>query len=92
MKKKSLSVLIAIALATATFLPASSVFAASYPTAAAAPTAIGVTYDAHVQNIGWQNPWDTDEQEAGTDGRSLRMEALEVKLTGDVPAGAKIQY
>lgn len=52
---------------------------------------IGVTYQGHVQNISWQN-WVSDGVEAGTDGQSLRVEALKIKLTGTLPAGASIQY
>ncbi|MCR3761663.1 Ig-like domain-containing protein [Clostridium felsineum] len=54
-------------------------------------TTVGVSYDAHVQNIGWQNPWAKDGGEAGTDGQALRVEALKIKLE-NAPAGAKISY
>ncbi len=52
---------------------------------------IGVTYQGHVQNIGWQN-WVSDGAETGTDGQGLRVEALKIKLTGNVPTGASIEY
>lgn len=51
---------------------------------------VGVTYRSHVQNIGWQ-PWVSNGQEAGTDGQSLRVESLNIKLL-NAPAGAKIDY
>lgn len=54
-------------------------------------TPIGVTYSAHVQKTGWQ-AFVNDGQEAGTDHKSLRAEAVQIKLTGDVPTGAKITY
>lgn len=54
-----------------------------------APT-VGVTYDAHVQNIGWQN-WVSDGEEAGTDGKNLSLEALKINLT-NAPSDAKILY
>lgn len=54
-------------------------------------TSIGVTYDAHVQNIGWQS-YVSNGAEAGTDGLGLRVEALKIQLTGTLPAGASIQY
>ena len=38
-----------------------------------------VTYRAYVQNIGWMN-WVKNGEVAGTTGRSLRIEAYEVKL------------
>lgn len=49
-----------------------------------------VTYDAHVQSIGWQK-WVSDGNEAGTDGKSLRVEALKIKLV-NAPVGASIKY
>lgn len=41
-----------------------------------------ITYDAHVQNIGWQNGI-AEGETAGTTGRSLRVEALRLKLNRD---------
>ena len=41
---------------------------------------IGVTYRAHAQDIGWQN-WKIDGEFAGTEGKSLRLEAINVKLS-----------
>jgi hypothetical protein len=107
MKKKSLSVLIALSLAVTTALPAASVFADTTTpvvTAAAATTVApastyGVEYEAHVQSIGWQSPVTvtgdqtdvTNVTEAGTTGQSKRIEAL--KITGtNLPAGASIIY
>ena len=46
------------------------------PPAAAEP--IFVSYRAHVQNVGWQ-PFVADGQSAGTTGRSLRLEAVELR-------------
>ncbi|AJA46845.1 tRNA(Glu)-specific nuclease WapA [Clostridium pasteurianum DSM 525 = ATCC 6013] len=53
-------------------------------------SSVGVTYDAQVQNIGWQ-PWVSDFNTAGTTGQGLRLEALKVKLTTPV-SGMKIKY
>lgn len=41
----------------------------------------GVIYETHVQEIGWQGEV-TDGETAGTVKKSLRMEALKVRLTG----------
>lgn len=41
----------------------------------------GVSYQAHVQDIGWMD-WVADGATAGTTGRSLRVEAFGVKLNG----------
>ena len=58
---------------------------------ASAPT---ITYQAHVQSIGWQNPV-TNGQMAGTSGKALRMEALRVSLpsgtSGSVTYRAHVQ-
>jgi len=91
MNKRFLSVITTLIFVASTLLPTASVFAAGTPPVTEAPpSTYGVTYEAHVQNIGWQN-WVSDGQEAGTDGQSLRMEAL--KLTGtNLPAGASITY
>ena len=40
-----------------------------------------ICYDAYVQNIGWQG-WQCDGDVAGTVGQSLRMEAIEITVTG----------
>ena len=46
------------------------------PPAAAEP--IFVAARAHVQNIGWL-PWVADSQTVGTTGKSLRLEAIELR-------------
>jgi carboxyl-terminal processing protease len=57
----------------------------------AAPDGIEISYAAYVQNTGWEATVNNG-LEAGTDGRSLRMEALKLNLTGNLPAGASIKY
>ena len=49
-----------------------------------------IKYQTHVQNIGWQ-PWVDNGRTAGTLGRSLRVEALQVKLEGSGLSGS-VQY
>ncbi|MBE6472905.1 MAG: hypothetical protein E7Z99_04895 [Coriobacteriaceae bacterium] len=54
-----------------------------------------ISYEAHVQNIGWQAAV-ADGAEAGTDGQALRMEAVKVTLdkggyTGDIQMEAHVQ-
>lgn len=51
---------------------------------------VGVTYQSHVQNIGWQN-WVSDGAISGTTGQSLRLEASKIGLTNSVP-GMRIKY
>ena len=49
-----------------------------------------VQYRTHVQNDGWQN-WVGDGAMAGTSGRSLRLEGIEIKLASPQYAGS-IRY
>ena len=59
-------------------------------TAFAQASSVGITYQAHVQNIGWQTSV-SDGQAAGTSGSGLRLEALKINLT-NAPADSKICY
>ena len=45
-----------------------------------------IEYRAHVQNIGWQD-WVPEGTLAGTTGRSLRIEALQLRLPAGSPSG-----
>jgi uncharacterized protein YjdB len=47
-----------------------------------------VTYQSHVQNVGWQG-WVRDGSASGTSGQSLRLEAMRMKLEG---VSGSIQY
>ena len=54
-----------------------------------------VSYQTHVQNVGWQSAC-YDGQNAGTTGRSLRVEAFKVKLvnpeySGDIQVQSHVQ-
>jgi beta-N-acetylglucosaminidase/uncharacterized protein YjdB len=51
---------------------------------------VGVTYQAHVQSIGWQGAVN-DNQQAGTMGQDLRVEALKISLV-NAKAGMYISY
>ena len=79
-----------LALALSFFIATVTLFGGYYSNIKATTNTVGVTYDGHVQNVGWQ-PWVSDGQEIGTDGRSLRVEALKIKLV-NAPAGASIKY
>lgn len=59
-----------------------------------APEGMHIAYRVHVQDIGWMN-WTMDGVEAGTRGRSLRVEAIELKLvddSGNMVTGYSVQY
>lgn len=49
-----------------------------------------VTYRTHVENIGWQD-YVLDGNMAGTEGRGLRVEALDIHLI-NAPSNARIVY
>ena len=60
-----------------------------------------VLYQAHVQNIGWQDPvsgnsWigntTADGSFAGTEGKSYQIEAMGVKLTGEISKYFDVYY
>ncbi len=53
-------------------------------------TNLHIQYQAHVQNIGWQD-WNKDEGISGTTGQAYRIEALKIKLL-NVPEGVHIKY
>ena len=54
-----------------------------------APTGASLTYQAHVQNVGWQS-WVKEGQVGGVVGQGLKVEAIKIKLTGIT--GYSIQY
>ncbi|MDR1567530.1 MAG: Ig-like domain-containing protein, partial [Streptococcaceae bacterium] len=49
-----------------------------------------VSYQTHVQNIGWQD-YKTDGAQSGTSGKALRLEAIRIKLT-NLPETGGISY
>ena len=56
----------------------------------AAPQAPSITYRTHIQNIGWMSPV-SNGQMSGTEGRGLRIEALQIGLNSPMIPGS-IQY
>jgi uncharacterized protein YjdB len=42
---------------------------------------LGIAYHTHIQDIGWQD-WRYDGELSGTSGAGLRLEAIQIKLTG----------
>ncbi|SMC38818.1 Uncharacterized conserved protein YjdB, contains Ig-like domain [Oscillospiraceae bacterium] len=49
---------------------------------------VSVNYSTHVQNIGWQ-PYVADGVMAGTEGQSLRLEAMAVNISSDMDLGVR---
>lgn len=50
-----------------------------------------VEYRTHVENKGWLD-WVKDGELSGTSGESLRMEAVQLKLTGEIAEKYDIYY
>ena len=50
-----------------------------------------IEYRTHVQNIGWTK-WRQNGQMSGTTRNNLRMEALQVRLTGDIAKYYEVAY
>ncbi|WP_243134825.1 DUF4430 domain-containing protein [Acetobacterium wieringae] len=53
---------------------------------------VAATYHTHIQNVGWETAWKTDGVMSGTSGQSLRLEGIEVKLTGTEGYDVGIRY
>ena len=51
----------------------------------------GIEYRAHVSDVGWQN-WVSDNEVAGTTGQGKKMEALQIRLTGEMQKYCDIYY
>jgi len=61
--------------------------AANLDTSCPFVTAYGnVSYRTHVQNFGWQN-YVADGAMSGTAGQSLRLEGINIRLSGGLPSG-----
>lgn len=53
---------------------------------------VGATYHTHIQNVGWESIWKTDGAMSGTAAQSLRLEGIEIKLTGTAGYDLGIRY
>ncbi|MBC3805058.1 hypothetical protein GH808_11515 [Acetobacterium fimetarium] len=87
MKKTVTGILIIVLLTTGAFPATALAQDNSVDTAAT----VGVEYETHIQDYGWETSWVPDGNLSGTVGQAKRLEALRVELTGDVPAGATIE-
>ena len=53
-------------------------------------TKMSVSYIVHGQDYGWEKDWKKDGQTSGTEGQCKRLEAIQIKLPGDV--SGSIEY
>ncbi|MDO9490614.1 ice-binding family protein [Acetobacterium sp.] len=88
--KKTQTLLLASFLLVANFFLVGNVFAQDNQLTTEAASSVGVTYQTHIQNQGWTG-WVSDGIMSGTEGQSLRMEALKIQLV-NAPADARIEY
>lgn len=51
----------------------------------------GITYRTHIQTIGWQG-WKSNGELSGTTGQAKRLEAIQIKLTGDIAEKYDVYY
>lgn len=51
-----------------------------------------IEYRSHIQYIGWENYWSAGGEVTGTEGRSLWMEAIQIRLTGELEELYDIYY
>ncbi len=58
------------------------------PASAASGSEVSVNYSTHVQNIGWQD-YVYDGAMAGTEGQSLRLEAMAINIDSDLDLGVR---
>ncbi len=54
--------------------------------------AVGVTYRTQIENEGWAQGWISNGNPSGSEGKALRLEGIEIELTGNIPEGLGIQY
>lgn len=62
------------------------------PNAYAGSVSGSVEYRTHIQNIGWESDWKSDGEMSGTEGRSLRLEAIQIRLTGELAEKYDVYY
>lgn len=54
------------------------------------PSIVTIKYQAHIQNIGWEE-WKQDGETAGTEGQSLRLEAIRIDAPFEIEASAHLE-
>lgn len=87
MKKKLISLIISLCILSTAL--STSVFAEDH---VKTDDGFGVMYRTHIQNEGWLQGWMQDGDPSGSEGKGLRLEGIEIELTGNVPDGLDIQY
>ena len=55
-------------------------------------TKMSVSYKVHRQDYDWEEDWKKDGQTSGTEGQCKRLEAIQIKLTGEVEKNYDVYY
>lgn len=77
-------------IASITVTTSNSLSAACQITVVANTTEKSISYQTHVQDVGWQD-WKTNGTMSGTSGRSLRLEGIKIKLNNYENLGVQYQ-
>ena len=51
-----------------------------------------IQYKTHIQDIGWETSWKSDNAISGTSGKSKRLEAIRIQLTGEMKKKYDVYY
>ena len=51
-----------------------------------------IEYQTHVQAYGWEKSWKKNGQLSGTSGKAKRLEAVKIRLTGEVKNKYDVYY
>ena len=51
-----------------------------------------IEYRSHIQRKGWETEWKKNGEESGTVGAGLRLEAIQIRLTGEMAKHYDIYY
>mgnify|MGYP003024195541 CR=1 FL=1 len=55
-------------------------------------TKMSISYKVHRQDFDWEEDWKKDGQTSGTEGQCKRLEAIQIKLTGEVAENYDVYY
>ena len=55
-------------------------------------TKMSVSYIVHGQDYGWEEDWKKDGQTSGTEGQCKRLEAIQIRITGEVAENYDVYY
>ena len=51
-----------------------------------------MTYRSHIEDIGWESKWNENGEISGTEGKAKQLEAIQIKLTGEIANEYDVYY